>query len=873
MPSGYTMAVRVLGEAVAVTSTVDLLTLKDFANLPTLQVLVTEAGHHSYNLYHTPLNAFVLRHLAKKLKASITPEDAESLREKADRVVLPTVTLAENNKHLEIVVPNAHSYKTIVKSVGGWPVKDGGYRVNISRIIDLETLCGALKTFLPPVAIDPKVKALTTAPIMAFDGTLESLKAIPVGELNLVKANQQTYKATSKSSKTLEEKLQAFGISTLYDLLLWFPKRYIDKSQPQSLDSLMIDEPATVVGEVTSVDSIPGNTGGAAFTIALSGGGSIRSLYWRQSWLMNKFKLGDEVLATGKYTKWQGTAQLGGSSIELATEAALLPIVPIYRQSESKGITTAFLLSAVRELFSRLGPIRLPSYLQGEGRMDYYEAYRELHLPTTLAHHDKVIDSLAYYELVYMQLLLQEQREYSERKPGISLAGGERGLQRRAEELLPFTLTESQRKGMEKINRKFSATVPSSLLLNADVGAGKSVCAFLASLQAVDAGYQVVLLAPTEVLARQLYAGALKMAESLSTVGEQVTVEYMGRGMKVREKKALLKRVEEQEVDILVGTLSVVGTGVRYKNLGLVVIDEQQKFGAEQRSALLQSREDGRVPHVLQASATPIPRSTAQAFYGDIDMIFLKDKPPGRLPIATEWLEENPAELLDTVVHPLWEDLMEEAKKGNQTFIVTPLVEESQAVDAASVKAVHKLLKERVFPELRVGVVHGQMKSDDLRETMEAFRAKAYDIIVASTVVEVGVDIPDATRMVVLSADRFGASSLHQIRGRVGRNSKPSKCYLVSATEAENSRDRLRALVEHDDGFEVAKADLKARGTGSLFGASQSGASDQVFANIFRHGAWTPKAREEALLILSSKDRGQALADAHSMFTQKERLL
>lgn len=394
-----------------------------------------------------------------------------------------------------------------------------------------------------------------------------------------------------------------------------------------------------------------------------------------------------------------------------------------------------------------------------------------------------------------------------------------------------------------------------------------TVLAQLACMQAVDNGYQAVLAGPTEVLAKQLFdtfdRGIKAMPEDM-----RPTLAYLGGSTKAADKRAILKGVKLGQIDILVGTHSVLNTNIQYKNLGFIVIDEQQKFGSAQREALLDSRDDGRKPDLLAQTATPIPRSTAQAFYGDIDIIQLDGKPPGRTPVVTEWIKEDP-KLFTSKKHEVWEDVKAEIAKGHQAFVVVPMVVESAKVDAASVEGAYKSLQ-KLLPGVNIGFMHGQMAKDKQAKAMEDFRTNETQLIVASTVIEVGVDVPNATRIVVLSADRMGASSLHQIRGRVGRSSLASKAYLVSLGKTDSSKARLQALVDSDDGFEIAKVDLKTRGEGDLFGLKQSGETSMTFANLVDHSKIISDAQAAAKTIYNSKYRNDALRDANAMLGKRE---
>lgn len=829
-------------------------------------------GGWRMNVRFRPSHAFLIRYLLRGLSVDIDSSVSTQLKESVEKLPSPVIKLSEDARFLEVTAPGVGPYLEALKFLNGYPTQKGFYRIQVGKFLDLMSFSESIYRDygFPQFRVSRDASALFTEPLPGFDGTMDSLKLVPVSELNVVKANSQSYKSRSKSSASLAEKLSKFGIESVFDLIHWLPRRYIDKSKPQEISDLVLDETATVVGKVDSVAEL-GMGKGVVFSIRTEAGQTVRATFWRQTWLRQKFPVGSEVLVTGKFGFYGRTPQINGTSIESAQEASLLPIVPIYRQSESRGITTAFLLSAIREVFARVETIRLPSYLEDDGkRATFDEMYREVHLPTDLEHNTKMLNALAYFELTMMQLLIQEQREISEARPGISQKGGS-GLQEKARKLLPFSLTGGQSEAVSTINDKLADSSPSATLLTADVGSGKTVVSQLACLRSVDSGFQAALIAPTEVLATQLYSGFVKMIEGLNEAGENLTIEYLGASTKGAEKKRILKSLADGSTKIVVGTHAVLSASVKFDNLGLVVVDEQQKFGTEQRSALLSSRSDGKVVDVLMQSATPIPRSIAQVFYGDVDMVVLSEKPPGRLPIVTEWIEEDPNHIAEQTFHPMWGDLNNEIAAGNQVFIVTPLVQESDKIDAASVEASYSTLSKQAFSNVRTDFVHGKMPAAELQEKMLRFRNKEIDVLVSSTVVEVGVDIPDATRVVILSADRLGASSLHQIRGRVGRNSKPSKCYLVSLGKTPSSRIRMQSLVDSENGFEVAKTDLLTRGEGTVFGDSQSGASEMVFASLSKHGKLVERAAKEAKVILSSENREKALSDSREFFALESR--
>lgn len=399
-----------------------------------------------------------------------------------------------------------------------------------------------------------------------------------------------------------------------------------------------------------------------------------------------------------------------------------------------------------------------------------------------------------------------------------------------------------------------------------------TVIAQLSCMQALDNGYQSVLAAPTEVLAEQLYSTFEKIVESMPD-DKKPTIAFLGGKLKAKERNEILKYVKSGDIQILIGTHAVLNKKLEFRNLGLIVIDEQQKFGKAQREALLESRSDGLKPDLLAQTATPIPRSTAQAFYGDIDLISLFGKPKGRIEIVTKWVKEPPKLITKNKNHEMWKDIMNEVEKGHQVFVVVPMVYESKKMDSASVEGAYKDLK-KTLSNARVGFTHGSLKKDEQQKAMDQFRARELDVLVASTVIEVGVDVPNATRIVVLSADRLGASSLHQIRGRVGRGNLESTCYLVSEGKTNTSQKRLQALVDSTDGFEIAKVDLETRGQGDLFGDRQAGDSTFLrFSNLVDHSKLVAEAQKFANKIYESSYKERAIKDAHALLGKEEEIL
>lgn len=831
-------------------------------------------GNNTWSADMKPINCFILRHTGKSFKAYfVDKSDAPILGEMADKVPLPKATLSSDKTFVKVVTPKAWVYNDIMRKTKAFPKADGSYSLNFNRLIDFQILADSMEPMMPPFEIDDDVSRMMYEPIEGFDGTIESLKHIDIETLNIIRADKQSQKdRKAGKGKTIAEKMRESGYSTLYDLLMSIPKRYIDKNETEDLRSLEENETAVMLGTIDSSGEFGRDRArGSYFIVKTHDQKSMRVSFFNQVYLLSKFSVGDEVIVSGKIKFFQNNRQINGDSIDHADDAAIIPVVPVYRQQPSKGIRTKLIMSSMREMLSRIGnQIEMPGYFSEDNKMPTGKAFENIHFPPNLKEYKEALDTLAFYEMTYMQMIMQEMKSETESHGSIPMTPQESGLQEKAKGALPFNLTNAQSNALERINNSLSDKKSSSILINADVGSGKSVLAFLSCIRAAENGLQSVILAPTDVLARQLFSG---LEKAVSPLADDVNIQLAPGNMKVREKKDIMKRLESGEIDICVGTHALTKDTVKYHNLGLVVIDEQQKFGAEDRSRLLDSRDDGLMPDIIMQTATPIPRSTAQAFYGDVEMIILDEKPPGRIPIETVWIRESPQDVMDQVANDMWTDIIEETKRGNQTFIITPLVQESDKIDAASVEATYENLRKGALSNLRIGYVHGKMKPDAQREAMEKFRAKEFDVLVASTIVEVGVDIPDATRIVVMSADRMGSSSIHQIRGRVGRNEKKSRCYLVSLGATKNSEKRLESIVKYTDGFDVAQADMEIRGTGMIFGTEQSGNSEMLFANIFKHRDLIEETVASAKRILNSSEREHALNDASNMFKSEGRVL
>lgn len=832
---------------------------EDFESLELFDAIprMTRKSKGRYEVPLNPLTAFALVCFLRKLPGvKARSGDVVFIKRKARIVSMPKAELSENKDRVIITIPALAPYRQPLIALGAYPNRDYTWSLPVEKALDVISLFDTVTARLPRLRVDPELSSIFTKPLPGFDGSINSLRSIPVSELHVVKVDNQRGYERKASKLTVEQKFAKLGVKSLYDLLFYVPYRHIDKSNPQNIEDLVIGETAVLDGVITSTATFSGaKAGGARFTIEDKTGKSISVSFFNQEWLLRKFKPGARVIITGKL-KWYGKLMVAGSSIEFAEETANLPIVPVYRQSPSNGMTTYRILCAVRELLLRMGnKATLEPYFSEELFPDFFKTVHALHIPETVEEHAQARADMALRELFYMQMILLSEQDDSIESIPLSDTSAVDDFVRE----LPFSLTDGQADVIGRMKKAMANDKPMNVLLTADVGAGKTVCAQAAAMQAVGNGGQAVILAPTDVLAQQLYRSTCQHTSA--------NVVLLSGSVPTAQQKDIKNQIADGTAQIIVGTQSLLSKSVRYHNLVFVAIDEQQKFGTEQREMLLRARSDGRQPHILSQTATPIPRSIAQLIYGSMELLELRDKPAGRLPIITEWVKANPNEFIHEKVNLVWDRVCQEAAEGKQTFVVAPLVEESSAVDTASVKTVADVLTKSTLGSLRIGMVHGKMKKAEQQEVVTKFRDKEYDVLVCSTVVEVGVDIPGATVVVVLSADRLGAASLHQVRGRVGRNSEQSYCFLVSEGQTDSAQERMMAMVSSNDGFEIAQADLKTRGEGTVLSTSQHGKNEMQFVSLLRDKDKITKACQLAKDVLASSHVDEALKDAQVMFS------
>ncbi len=645
--------------------------------------------------------------------------------------------------------------------------------------------------------------------------------------------------------------LGAVGVDTVLDLVTTYPRRWIDRTRQARVADLEVGTEALVLVTVRRVTKRTTRQRRTMVTVQVGdGSGRFEVVFFNQPWRERQLHEGLEVALFGKVDAYRGGLQMTNPVVDLIGDRTTGRIVSIYPQSEKAQIATwefaAWIEEALRRCADRGLADPVPAAVRDRlGLVDRETALRGIHLPDSIADKDAARRRLAFDELLRVQLLLVlRKRELERGSLGIRhTATGE--LVERFHQALPYPLTGAQQRTIAEITTDLVGPNPMHRLLQGDVGAGKTVVAVSTLLVAVQGGYQGALMAPTEVLAEQHAAGIRVLLEGVSVpdpgnlFGDRpLRVELLTNRVTGTERREVLAGLADGSVDLVIGTHALIQEGVEFHRLGAVVVDEQHRFGVQQRAAL-RDKAGGVVPDVLVMTATPIPRTAAMTVYGDLDVSVLDELPPGRTPITTSWAN---GPLLEAAV---WADIRAEVAEGRQAYVVCPLIDESEKLEVASAEETYERLAADELQGLRLGLLHGRLGPADKEATMGAFRRGDLDVLVATTVIEVGVDVPNATVMAVLDADRFGIAQLHQLRGRVGRGSHASRCWLVTR-QTEGGNPRVEALVASTDGFELAEVDLDLRGEGTIMSTAQKGRSDLRLASLRHDRELVALAREAA---------------------------
>lgn len=653
--------------------------------------------------------------------------------------------------------------------------------------------------------------------------------------------------------------LESFGVHSVLDLLETYPRRYVDRSNMATLVEAQLGVDTMFMVEVVSTRSIRTKRGKAMVTVVVADStGKLSLTFFNQPWREKQLRPGMEVAVFGKVELYRGYKQMTNPIVDRIGDQTGR-IVPMYPQSEKAKVTSwdlaRWIADALAKCEARGIADPVPeAIVAARGLLSRHEALRLIHGPDSVTDHHEARRRLAFDEVLGVQVMLVGKKAQWERESAGFAHQCSGHLIDGLFSSLPFPLTGAQQRTIAEIQRDLASPRPMHRLLQGDVGAGKTLVAVATMLSAVQGGHQAALMAPTEVLADQHAIGigsllaSLKVADEGNLFGDRgLRVELLTNKVSGEERRGILAGVADGSVDIVIGTHALIQDAVKFASLGVVVVDEQHRFGVEQRSRLrdkaMQS-DHGLVPDVLVMTATPIPRTAAMTVYGDLDVSVLDELPPGRTPIETTRVS-GPLEN-----QMMWATVRERIGQGQQAYVVCPLIEESDKIEAASAESTFSELSTGELAGHRVGLLHGRMSSKDKQQVMDAFRAHELDVLVATTVIEVGVDVPNATTMIILDADRFGIAQLHQLRGRVGRGALASRCHLV--TSHDDPSPRVEALVASTDGFVLAEEDLALRGEGTIMGARQKGRTDLRLASLQRDLDLIQWAREDAIGIIEA---------------------
>jgi len=675
---------------------------------------------------------------------------------------------------------------------------------------------------LPMISTRPE----NSVPTLSLDDDLQFLKGI---------------------GPALAATLAKIGLKSAGDLLRYFPRRWEDRTRFRHVADLVPGETASIQGLVIGTTTKYPRPKMAITEVLLDDDGSaVRLIWFNQPYLEKSFA---RLVQLRKPIIVFGTVRRSGFSFEMQSPEweevsedgdplAMDRIVPVYPLTEGVGQKRLRrMMDTVLQMYLPLLEETLPASIILEHRMLGVEtSYHNIHFPESQAYLQEARRRIVFDEFFTLQCLLAlRRRANSHLAAGIRMKVSLEHLKAEIAEIVPFTLTGAQQRAISDIAADLSTGRAMNRLIQGDVGSGKTMVALAAMLMAVQNGYQAALMAPTEILAQQ---HAIVLRRLLEPIG--LTVELAIGSLKAKEKRDVRERLLGGQSMLAVGTHALIQEGVEFAKLGLVVIDEQHRFGVLQRQALAKK---GMRPHVLVMTATPIPRTLTMTLYGDLDVSVLNELPPGRKAITTHWKTQAKRNDVYVSAHRL-------LAQGRQVYVVCPLVEESEKLQAKSATQLSEHIAENVFPQYRVGLLHGQMKSEEKDDIMRQFKAHELDILVSTTVIEVGIDVPNASAIIIENAERFGLAQLHQLRGRVGRGEHASFCILIAEPKSDEGQARMEIMVETQDGFRIAEEDLRLRGPGEFFGTRQSGMPELILADVLHDIDILTETREAAFRLI-----------------------
>jgi ATP-dependent DNA helicase RecG len=658
----------------------------------------------------------------------------------------------------------------------------------------------------------------------------------------------------------ISDRFAKLGVHTIRDLLYFFPNRHLDYSHLQIVSQLKEGNEQTIMANVWEVRlTMPGGRRSTEATLG-DESGNVRAVWFNNPYIARQMKSGGRIVMSGRVKIFAGRPVFESPEWELAEDKELVHtgrLVPLYPLTSGlhQRQVRKIVKTVVDDWAGKLPEFMPVNIIRQLTLLGLNEAVSQAHFPDDALLKDRARVRLAFDELFLLQLgVMAKKRKWQTEQPGVSF-NIDNNLLDRFYKSLPFTLTPAQKRVLTEIMFDLTRPVAMSRLLQGEVGSGKTVVALAALLMAVADGYQGALMAPTEILAEQHFTSVCRMLAGVGKVenkdeslcgftgimGKPLTVALLISDLKGAAKRELKTKLASGEADIAIGTHALIQKEVKFKKLGLAVVDEQHRFGVEQRSAL---RQKGFNPHMLVMTATPIPRTLALTLYGDLDLSVIDELPPGRQEIKTKWFSPAQRESAYKFLH-------KQVSEGHQAFIICPLVEESDSVQAKAAVAEYERLSNQIFPDLRLALLHGRMSATQKDEVMGAFNRHECDVLVSTPVVEVGIDVPNATVTMIESADRFGLSQLHQFRGRVGRGAAQSYCMLMAENPSDIGRLRLDIIETTQDGFKLADEDLKLRGPGEFFGTRQSGLPDLRMAKL-SDTALLELARNEAVNLFET---------------------
>ena len=655
------------------------------------------------------------------------------------------------------------------------------------------------------------------------------------------------------------KRLSKIGIETVEDLLFHFPRKYDDFSKTIPIARLKLNENVSVIGEIWEIKNKKSRRGITVTEAVIADEtGTVKAVWFNQPFLIKNLKQGDKVALAGKLEWSYAGASMNSPGYEKINQGAINSkqltsedsgqarmtgnelkhagrIVPVYPETE--GLSSKWLRFKIKPLLKLVDEIDdyLPAEVaKGENLGNIREAIREMHFPTDSNSLNKARDRISFDEMFLLQLAVLNNKKVNEKDKASKILFDEE-LTKKFVQSLGFDLTNAQRKAAWEILKDIQNDKPMNRLLEGDVGSGKTVVAAMAMLNAAKVGFQAVLLSPTEVLAFQHFANLEKLYDGFGiNVGLLTGTKIKNLKLKIKNESSklkvsktdLLEKIRRGELEIIIGTHALLNDDIQFKNLGLVVVDEQHRFGVEQRAKLRkESGDEKTTPHFLSMTATPIPRSLTLTIYGDLDVSILDEMPKGRQKILTRVIP--PIKRQDA-----YGFIRKEVEGGRQVFVICPLIEESDKLGVKSAETEYKKLSGQIFSDLNIGLLHGKLKPKEKEAVMDGFKQGKINILVSTSVIEVGVDVPNATIMMIEGAERFGLAQLHQFRGRVGRAEHKSYCFLFTDSDAETTQKRLESLVNMDSGFELAEKDLEIRGPGEVFGTKQHGLPDIDMKNL-----------------------------------------